>query len=53
MDEKRLLQHNPDQIKVVPDAQREMWTRTERRGWLCENEDGRGRCTSRKTIGYV
>jgi hypothetical protein len=41
------LQHNPDPIKVVTGARR--GEALGRRGWRCEHEDGRGRCTSTET----
>lgn len=43
----RLLRTNPDPIKIVPGAQREAWHR--QRGFRCDHEDGRGRCTSTET----
>ncbi len=42
------LQFNPEPLKVVPDAQREVWTRNTY-NWRCEHEDGRGQCASRET----
>ncbi len=42
------LQFNPDPIGIVPDAQREVWTRNTY-NWRCEHFDGRGQCASRET----
>jgi hypothetical protein len=47
---KRPLQVNPGPLVVVPDAQREVWTKL--RGFRCEHEDGRGRCASRETRSF-
>lgn len=41
---------NPEPIKVVPKAVRDVWTKQP--GWRCYYEDGRGRCTSRATKPY-
>jgi hypothetical protein len=46
----RLLSLNLDPIKLVPQEQRDVWTRQPKR--RCCHEDGRGRCTSRDTRGY-
>lgn len=47
-DEKSLLQEDPDPIKLVPQDQRDVWTKDPHR-WRCDHGDGRGRCTSRET----
>lgn len=44
---KRLLQINPEPIKLVPREQRDVWTKLP--GWRCNHTDGRGQCTSRDT----
>jgi predicted DNA-binding transcriptional regulator YafY len=46
----RLLQHNPEPIKIVPQAVRDVWK--PKHPWRCCYEDGRGRCTSRETRVY-
>lgn len=51
-DERKRLQFNPGPLKVVPDAQREVWTRSTVQTLRCFHEDGRGRCTSRDTKRY-
>lgn len=48
---RKLLQANPEPIKVVPAAQRDVWTRDTWR-WRCDHMDGRGCCTSRETRPY-
>lgn len=47
----RLLQQNPDPIKLVPREQRDVWFRRAE-GWRCEHEDGRGRCSATDTKLY-
>jgi hypothetical protein len=44
------LRINPDPIKMVPAAERDVWTRQP--GWRCDHEDGRGRCSSRDTKAF-
>jgi len=44
---KGLLSLNPDPIRLVDKAVRDVWTKQP--GWRCYHEDGRGRCTSRET----
>lgn len=46
----RLLQHNPEPIKLVSAAQRDVWTRFP--VFRCDHEDGRGRCASTETKCY-
>jgi hypothetical protein len=46
----RKLQFNPEPLKVVSAAQRDVWQF--RTTFRCEHEDGRGRCTSRSTRVY-
>jgi hypothetical protein len=46
----RLLQMNPDPIRLVPAAQRDVWFKSVYR-WRCHYEDGRGQCRSRETVG--
>ena len=45
------LQINPGPLRVISDNRREAWE-PRHRGWRCEHEDGRGRCTSRDTRAY-
>lgn len=47
----RPLQFNPDPLRVVDKAVREVWFRSpiDSRRWRCEHGDGRGRCASRVT----
>lgn len=47
-DQRRLLQANPDPIRLVDASVRDVWTRTSYR-FRCHHEDGRGQCTSRDT----
>lgn len=44
----RLLSINPEPIKLVPAAQRDVWFKQP--GWRCQHEDGRGRCRSHDTV---
>lgn len=41
------LQFNPEPIKLVDAAQRDVWIKQQ--GWRCDYTDGRGRCASRQT----
>lgn len=45
----RRLQTNPDPLRIVPQAQRDAWTKQPAYKSRCDHEDGRGRCTSRET----
>lgn len=47
---RRPLQINPEPLKIVSAAQRDVWTRLD--AWRCDHEDGRGRCTSRETRSF-
>ena len=46
MKTRKLLQTNPEPIKLVDQAVRDVWTKVPRR---CHHFDGRGRCTSYDT----